>query len=188
MKHKGHIDARQSLDLSALINPANPKKLFKNMKQIGRQGGRGVVGCLARVLTSLSLSGGFADVCVAYDAESQRVVVKRIRLTNLNLKYVLEEVIAHKSSCHANIVTFLDCFFVPEDQELWVALGASSNVLLLLPSSSSSFSAVEYMPNGNLTSRLATQLPEAEMSRVLRAVALALQHIHARSRVHRDIK
>jgi hypothetical protein len=72
VKHKGHIDARQSLDLSSLINPANPKKIFKNLKQIG--------------------SGGFADVCLAWDADNQRVVIKRIRLTNLNLKYVLDEV------------------------------------------------------------------------------------------------
>jgi hypothetical protein len=103
VKHKGHIDARQSVDLSSLINPANPKKLFKNLKQIG--------------------SGGFADVCLAWDGDNQRVVVKRIRLTNLNLKYVLDEVINHKSSCHANIVSFIDCYFVLEDQELWVSLG-----------------------------------------------------------------
>ncbi len=148
VRHKGHIDARQSVDLSALINPANPKKLFKNLKQIG--------------------AGGFADVCSAWDADNRRVVVKKIRLTNLNLKYVLEEVINHKSSAHPNIVSFLDCYFVLEDQELWVAL--------------------EYMPNGNLTQRLGQQLSEHEMSRVLRSVASALQLIHSKKRVHRDIK
>jgi hypothetical protein len=131
VKHKGHIDARQSVDLSALINPANPKKLFRNLKQIG--------------------AGGFADVCSAWDADDQRVVVKKIRITNLNLKYVLEEVINHKSSTHPNIVAFLDCFFVLEDQELWVAL--------------------EYMPNGTLTSRLTMAIPEPEMARILRSVA-----------------
>ncbi len=55
-----------------------------------------------------------------------------------------------------------------EDQELWVSL--------------------EYMPNGNLTSRLSQELSEHEMSRILRSVALALQHIHAKNRIHRDIK
>jgi hypothetical protein len=148
VKHKGHIDARQSVDLSALINPANPKKLFRNFKQIG--------------------AGGFADVCSAWDADNQRVVVKKIRLTNLNLKYVLEEVINHKSSAHPNIVAFLDCYFVLEDQELWVAL--------------------EYMPNGNLTSRLCQSIAEPEMARILRSVASALQLIHSKNRVHRDIK
>lgn len=32
VKHKAHIDARQSVDLSNLINPANPKKIYKNFK------------------------------------------------------------------------------------------------------------------------------------------------------------
>ena len=148
VKHKGHIDARQSVDLSSLINPANPKKLFRNLKQIG--------------------SGGFADVCSAWDADNQRVVVKKIRLTNLNLKYVLEEVINHKSSAHPNIVAFLDCYFVLEDQELWVAL--------------------EYMPNGNLTARVTQPMPESEMARILRSVASALQLIHSKNRIHRDLK
>jgi serine/threonine protein kinase len=118
VKHKGHIDARQSVDLSNLINPANPKKLFKNMKNIG--------------------SGGFADVCSAWNEQlNEKVVVKKIRLTNLNLKYVLEEVINHKSSCHPNIVSFLDSYFVLEDQQLWVSL--------------------EFMSGGNLTERLGKQ-------------------------------
>lgn len=148
VKHKGHIDARQSLDLSSLINPANPKKLFRNLKQIG--------------------SGGFADVCLAYTETNERVVIKKIRLTNLNLKYVLDEVINHKSSAHPCIVAFLDCYFVLEDQELWVAL--------------------EYMPGGNLTERLPQLLPEAEMARILRSVAEGLRLIHSKQRIHRDIK
>jgi hypothetical protein len=86
------------VDLSALINPANPKKLFKNMKSIGH--------------------GGFADVCSAWNAVTNervclvfvsvlccvlmrqllfKVVVKKIKLTNMNMKYVLEECITHKS-------------------------------------------------------------------------------------------
>lgn len=149
VKHKGHIDARQSVDLSALINPANPKKIFKNMKNIG--------------------SGGFAEVCSAWDSEkNEKVVVKKIRLTNLNLKYVLEEVINHKSSAHENIVAFLDSYFVLEDQQLWVSL--------------------EFMPGGNLTARLGTPISEWEMSRILRSVATALKLIHSKQRIHRDIK
>ncbi len=83
------------------------------------------------------------------------------------IKYVLEEVINHKSSAHPNIVAFLDCYFVLEDQELWVAL--------------------EYMPNGNLTARLTQAIPETEMARILRSVATALQLIHSRNRIHRDL-
>lgn len=52
---------------SALINPANPKKLFKNLKPIGH--------------------GGFADVCSAWNTvTNEKVVLKKIRLSNVNLK------------------------------------------------------------------------------------------------------
>lgn len=151
VKHRAHIDARQSLDLSALINPANPKKLYKNFQSIGQ--------------------GGFADVCSAWNTvTNEKVVLKKIRLTNINLKYVLEECITHKSVQHPNIVSFLDCYFVVEDQELWVAL--------------------EFMMGGNLTRRIkpGVAMEEGEIARVVRAVCEALQLIHSRNRIHRDIK
>ena len=81
---------------------------------------------------------------------------------------MLEEVITHKSATHANIVAFLDCYFVLEEQQLWVAL--------------------EFMPGGNLTSRLPSSLSEWEMSRILKSVALALRLIHSKNRIHRDMK
>ncbi len=111
-------------------------------------------------------------MCSAWNTvTNEKVVLKKIRLSNVNLKarllllvllwarltgraqYVLEEVINHKSSAHSAIVAFLDCYFVLEDQELWVAL--------------------EFMAGGNLTRRIGptVDFPEAEMSRVLRSVA-----------------
>ena len=101
-------------------------------------------------------------MCSAWDTEKNvKVVVKKIRLTNLNLKYVLEEVITHKSSTHPSIVAFLDCFFVLEDQVLLCSLSLLSHV------SQELWVSLEYMAGGNLTKRLAKPEGLAEVKTLL---------------------
>lgn len=62
------------------------------------------------------------------------VVVKVIKIKKLNLKYILQELLMHKTCVHPNIVSFYDSYFVAEKKEIWVVL--------------------EYMDGGNLTARL----------------------------------
>ena len=100
----------------------------------------------------------------------QEVVIKVIKIMKLNLKYILEELLTHKTCDHPNIVSYIDAYFVPSEQQIWVSL--------------------EYMPGGNLTSRLDPEcgMPESEIAYVCKETLKALSYIHHLNRIHRDIK
>jgi serine/threonine protein kinase len=68
--------------------------------------------------------------------------------TNLENRFVLPEIINHKSLRHQNVVEFLDAFFIAEDKQLWVLRFIVVIYLFIAKV------VLEYMPGGNLTSLL----------------------------------
>lgn len=132
--------------------------IFTDFVQIGRGG----------------LSSG---VFRAWDrVNSRKVAVKLIPITGKNVRFVLPEIVTHKSLKHPNVVEFYDSFYDPSDQQLWVVL--------------------EYMSQGNLTkvmnigNNLENFVPfsEEKIAHVTREVLKALKYMHDLNRVHRDIK
>lgn len=84
------------------------------------------------VTTSSGLSFG---VYKALDKRTNKpVAIKMMRLTAKNFRYILPEILNHKSLRHPNVVDFIDAFFIPDERQLWVVL--------------------EYMDAGNLTQML----------------------------------
>ncbi len=148
VKKHAHFEAGD--DFQALINTSNPLDKYQRFKAIGK--------------------GGFSSVWTAEDRVSgELVVVKVIKIKKLNLKYVLQELVMHKTCVHPNIVTFLDAYFVPEKKEIWVVL--------------------EHMDNGNLTSKLdpVNGMNERDIAYLCKAMVKALHYIHSLNRIHRDL-
>ena len=117
------------------------------------------------------------------------VVVKVIKIKKLNLKYILQELLMHKTCVHPNIVSFYDSYFVAEKKEIWVVL--------------------EYMDGGNLTARLdpTNGMPgseeqdkfmenccfyvfvsERDIAFLCNAMVKVLMYSHSLNRIHRDLK
>lgn len=120
-KRAGPLNVRKNLDFSheadlrLIINTDNPLDMYSNFTSIGK--------------------GGFSSVWTALTrATGELVVVKVIKIKKLNLKYILQELMMHKTCVHPNIVSFIDAYFVPTKKEIWVVL--------------------EFMDGGNLTSKL----------------------------------
>jgi predicted Ser/Thr protein kinase len=116
--------------------------------------------------------GGFGAVYYGTDKKSGApVAVKKMQINKRNkMKYLLIETELHaKSSAHPNIVAFIESFHLVEKEEFWVVLefidGVTLEALLDLP------------PFG-----------ERQMAHVTREVCKALVYIHAKQRLHRDIK
>lgn len=106
-----------------------------------------------------------------------QVAIKMIRLTAKNFKYIIPEIVHHKSLQHPNVVSFLDAYYVPDERQLWVVLecmAAGSLTNLLKPPQDPT---EEFNP-----------LPERTIAYVSREVLKALSYIHSLNRVHRDIK
>jgi hypothetical protein len=149
VKKHAHFEAGD--DFHALINTSNPLDKYQRFKAIGK--------------------GGFSSVWTAEDrVTGELVVVKVIKLKKLNLKYVLQELLMHKTCVHPNIVTFFDAYFVAEKKEIWVVL--------------------EHMDSGNLTSKLdpINGMNERDIAYLCKAMVKALHYIHSLNRIHRDLK
>ena len=82
---------------------------------------------------------------------------------------LISEIEVLKTYRHENIVNFLDCYFVEEVPELWVIM--------------------EYLDGGPLTNVvMQTIMKESHIATVLRECLRALDYLHDRSIIHRDIK
>ena len=149
VKQQAHFDA--AVDFHSLINTSNPLEKYQHFKAIGK--------------------GGFSSVWTAEDRlTGDLVVCKVIKIKKLNLKYILQELLLHKTCVHPNIVPFYDAYFVAEKKEIWVLL--------------------EYMDGGNLTGKLnpVEGMPEKSIARCCFAMIKALHYIHSLNRIHRDVK
>lgn len=145
-------DAEINEELRKLSSPGNALEKYETKKKVGSGASGSVV--MARPKSCLD------DV----------VAIKIMDLTNQPKKELLiTEIEVMKTYRHENIVNFLDCYYVEENQELWVIM--------------------EFLDGGPLTDVVTeTIMKEGQIAAVTRECLKALDFLHARSIIHRDIK
>jgi len=131
-----------------LITLGNPKRLYKNLTQIGK--------------------GGFGRVYAARTQKDKRVAVKRIpHTTSKEKRRNLAEIHFLNTFKHENIVQFITAHIFEGD--MWIVM--------------------EYMAGGTLTQAAAeTSFTEDQIAYVARELLKALEFIHSKGHVHRDVK
>ncbi|KAK4701695.1 serine/threonine-protein kinase CLA4, partial [Phenoliferia sp. Uapishka_3] len=102
-------------------------------------------------------------------ASGAKVAIKQMDLSHQPRKeLIVNEILVMKESQHPNIVNFLDSFLV-RGAELWVVM--------------------EFMEGGALTDVIdSNSLEEDQISSISNETCKGLQHLHAQSIIHRDIK
>ncbi|GAA5990512.1 hypothetical protein JCM10908_007406 [Rhodotorula pacifica] len=102
-------------------------------------------------------------------ADGSKVAIKQMDLSHQPRKeLIVNEILVMKESQHVNIVNFLDSFLVG-GTELWVVM--------------------EFMEGGALTDIIdSNTLTEEQISCISNETCKGLQHLHAQSIIHRDIK
>ncbi|GAA6041911.1 hypothetical protein JCM8097_000217 [Rhodosporidiobolus ruineniae] len=102
-------------------------------------------------------------------ANGAKVAIKQMDLSHQPRKeLIVNEILVMKESQHPNIVNFLDSFLV-NGAELWVVM--------------------EFMEGGALTDIIdSNTLEEEQISCISNETCKGLQHLHAQSIIHRDIK
>lgn len=102
-------------------------------------------------------------------AAGTKVAIKQMDLSHQPRKeLIVNEILVMKESQHPNIVNFLDSFLV-NGAELWVVM--------------------EFMEGGALTDIIdSNSLEEEQISSICNETCKGLQHLHAQSIIHRDIK
>lgn len=102
-------------------------------------------------------------------ATGQRVAIKTMDLSHQPRKeLIVNEILVMKESQHPNIVNFLESYLV-RNNELWVIM--------------------EFMEGGALTDIIDNNtLEEDQIASICLETCKGLQHLHAQSIIHRDIK
>jgi hypothetical protein len=114
-------------------------------------------------------SGASGTVCMAQDVDNGHMVaIKMMDLENQPKKeLIIKEIEVMKDYQHSNIVNYLDSYLV--DNELWVVM--------------------EYLEGGALTDVVTeTVLNEGQIAGICKESLRALEFLHKRSIIHRDIK
>jgi hypothetical protein len=133
----------------------DPRKLFQEWQKIGQ-------GAFGEVFSALWTPPGGGN--------ARRVAVKKMAVTPKNVKHLLTEIDIQRQSNHANVVNYLDGYYL--ENELWVVL--------------------EYMGGGSLTEVLEMfayiKMTEPQIAYVTQETLKALRFLHSNYRIHRDIK
>jgi hypothetical protein len=160
--------------LRSVTSPQDPNTLYTKIKKVGQ-------GASGSVYVAKSLAPG---------SGGKKVAIKQMDLVQQPRKeLIVNEILVMKESQHPNIVNFLDSFLI-KSTELWVVM--------------------EFMEGGALTDVIDNNtLEEDQISsicfevravadvepwgyfadvRSLRKTCKGLQHLHAQSIIHRDIK
>lgn len=137
--------------INDLISKEDPNLIYNNQKKIGE--------------------GAAGEVFRASQNQTGSVVaIKKMPLSNQNLKLLVTEIKIMKTSRHPNIVTYFDSYVVGE--VIWVVM--------------------EFMERGCLTEILEqfsyVQMSESAIANVCKATLEGLNYIHKLHRIHRDIK
>lgn len=117
--------------------------------------------------------GGVGEVFIGTKKESgDKVAIKKLQTFfkgKDRLPMILNEVAVMASSSHANIVSYMGCHAIG-NEELWVMM--------------------EYMDKGSLYDivKMCIKLEEKSIAFIVREILQALAYIHERKRIHRDIK
>uniref|UniRef100_A0A8R1IC83 non-specific serine/threonine protein kinase n=1 Tax=Caenorhabditis japonica TaxID=281687 RepID=A0A8R1IC83_CAEJA len=114
-------------------------------------------------------SGASGSVYTAIEISTEaEVAIKQMNLKDQPKKeLIINEILVMRENKHANIVNYLDSYLVSE--ELWVVM--------------------EYLPGGSLTDVVTEcQMEDGIIAAVCREVLQALEFLHSRHVIHRDIK
>uniref|UniRef100_A0A1I7YP38 non-specific serine/threonine protein kinase n=1 Tax=Steinernema glaseri TaxID=37863 RepID=A0A1I7YP38_9BILA len=114
-------------------------------------------------------SGASGSVFTAIEISTgAEVAIKQMNLAQQPKKeLIINEILVMRENKHANIVNYLDSYLVVDD--LWVVM--------------------EYLPGGSLTDVVTEcQMEEGMIAAVCREVLQALEFLHSRHVIHRDIK
>ncbi|KAL0491276.1 serine/threonine-protein kinase pakC [Acrasis kona] len=113
-------------------------------------------------------TGSSGDVYKAIHAKSgQKVAVKVMSIGKDTKLDMFENEISMMRQCeHKNMVNFFDCYSTEE--ELWISM--------------------EYVSGGKLTDMLHVDYTESEIAAILKETLLALDYLHKKNIIHRDVK
>jgi serine/threonine protein kinase len=115
--------------------------------------------------------GAAGEVFIGVSKERQNpVAIKKMTINPDNMKLLCTEISIMKSSRHPNIVEFMDCFVVGNNQ-LWIIMELMDGCLT---------DVLEQFPKVSLNER--------QISLVCRETLKSLSYIHKNHRIHRDIK
>jgi len=145
------LPEERATNLHDLLNKEDPNLIYTNSKKVGE--------------------GAAGEVFLAFDCRNgSQVAIKKMPLSTQNMKLLVTEIGIMKTSCHPNIVQYIESYLVGEN--IWVIM--------------------EFMGSGCLTEVLEqfehVQLTEPQIATISLATLRGLSYIHSLHRIHRDIK
>ncbi|KAJ8068802.1 hypothetical protein OCU04_002495 [Sclerotinia nivalis] len=153
--------------LKEAVSKDDPNLSYSKQKKIG-QGASGSV-YVAKVKENAA--SPVAREVLRQQGSKAQVAIKQMDLAHQPRKeLIVNEIMVMKDSKHRNIVNFLDAFLRNNYTELWVVM--------------------EYMEGGALTDVIDnnSNITEDQISTICLETCRGLEHLHAQSIIHRDIK
>ncbi|QYT01177.1 Non-specific serine/threonine protein kinase [Trichoderma simmonsii] len=152
--------------LKEAVSKEDPNLSYSKQKKIG-QGASGSV-YVAKIKDT---AVGVAREFLRQQGPRAQVAIKQMDLAHQPRKeLIVNEIMVMKDNRHKNIVNFLDAFLRNNNAELWVVM--------------------EFMEGGALTDVIDNNpsISEEQISTICHETCRGLQHLHAQSIIHRDIK